>query len=418
MASECMRGFSHESQSEAGPQSRPEPTPGSVPEAAPAGEKVVEAMDVSAQWKARLLQSLVPVRVLTEDHLSALLRDTAPEAMFKGQLLTARGSCDGQHLYLLSGAVSLRDADGSERVIDAADAESCYPLAHCQPREQDVTATEDGYLIRIDSDRLDAMLAWDQAANCIALDIAGERALDEDADWMLTLLRSRLFYKVPPMNIRQILDRFEPQYLSSGDVVIRQGELGDCCYVIKEGSADVYQAADERGKPVRVATLEVGHCFGEDALVNQAARNATVIMRENGVLMRLAKQDFYLLLKPPAVQRVDIREFRAGHDGGGVVVDVRSQDEFEQGHWPGAVNIPLNLLYLKARLLSAERPCLIYCNSGRRSVAATSLLTEKGYQVQVLRDGFEGLSAQDREGFCASQPEAAALRRGDRDCAS
>lgn len=368
-------------------------------------------MDVTDQWKAHLLQSLVPVRALTEDHLQTLLRDASPEAMFKGQMLVSRGSVDNQHLYLLSGAVGLRVADGSEQVVDAVEPNARLPIAHRQPRSCDIVAAEDGYVIRFDSDKLDAMLAWDQAANCIALDIAGERALDEDADWMLTLLRSNLFYKVPPMNIRQILDRFEPVYLSAGEVVVRQGEIGDCCFVIKEGSADVYQAVDERSKAVKVATLDVGRCFGEDALVNETVRNATVVMRENGVLMRLAKQDFYLLLKPPTVHLVGERQFHESLADGGMAVDVRTQDEFEIGHLPGAVNIPLNLLHLKSRLLAPEGRYLVYCNSGRRAIAAASLLNAKGYQVQALRDGFERLSPEARCQFDSLQPEAAALRR-------
>ena len=90
-----------------------------------------------------------------------------------------------------------------------------------QGRDVRATAIDDCQIIRFASARLDAMLAWDQAASYIILDITGQRDLDEDADWMLTLLRSNMFYKVPPMNIREILSRFRPQFAHSGEVIVR-----------------------------------------------------------------------------------------------------------------------------------------------------------------------------------------------------
>jgi rhodanese-related sulfurtransferase len=243
------------------------------------------------------------------------------------------------------------------------------------------------------------MLAWDQAANYIVLDISAQRDMDEDADWMLTLLRSNLFYKVPPMNIRQILSRFQPIFTHSGDAIIRQGERGDCCYFIKEGSVSVYRASDEKGKSDLVAELGVGRCFGEDALVNDAPRNATVVMRENGVLMRLEKQDFYLLLKSPPVHSLSLIEVERELEGGAVLIDMRGGDEYERAHAVAALNMPLTILQLKSRLLDRDTHYIAYCNSGRRSSAAAFLLAEDGYRVTVLRNGFDALPLVQRLRF-------------------
>jgi rhodanese-related sulfurtransferase len=234
--------------------------------------------------------------------------------------------------------------------------------------------------------------------------------MDEDADWMLTLLRSNLFYKVPPMNIRQILSRFVPVFAHSGDPVIRQGELGDCCYFIKEGSVSVYRSDNEKSKSDLVAELGVGRCFGEDALVNEAPRNATVLMRENGVLMRLDKQDFYLLLKTPSVRGLGFADLEREVAAGAVLIDVRGSDEFERAHAPHALNMPLNILQLKARQLDRNTRYIAYCNSGRRSSAAAFLLTEDGFDVTVLRNGVEALpSVQRLHLLCAG--DAAHLAR-------
>ncbi len=359
----------------------------------------VSGEDLQLALKRYLLQTLVPVNALTEDHLNTLLRDTGLETICRGQALARRGDCDNQHIYLLSGSVMIGDGDGERRLVSADAIEARFPIAHQQPRLQTVVAAEDCQVIRFDSDRLDAMLAWDQAANYITLDITGQRDLDEDADWMLMLLRSNLFYKVPPINIREILNRFRPTYVAADTVVLRQGELGDCCFFIKEGEVEVLRAEHERAAAQSIARLGVGRCFGEDALVNDAPRNATIVMRENGVLMRLDKQDFYLLLKSPPVNTVSLSELEREVAAGAELIDVRTQDEFECAHATAALNMPLNILKLKSRLLQRDRRYITYCNSGRRSGAAAHLLAADGYDVVALRGGTDTLPLTQRLHF-------------------
>lgn len=350
----------------------------------------------------RLLQTLVPVNSLTADHLKTLLRNQSIEMVCAGQTLFSRGDYDNDNVYLLSGKVSVQDEDtaGEPSLILSADDPLCrYPLKHHQPRRCSVVAETDCSVIRFNSDQLDGMLAWDQASHYIMLDISGQRDLDEDADWMLTLLKSNLFYKVPPMNIRQVLNKFEAEYLSSGETVLRQGEIGNCCYFIKEGVAGVYQSTDEKSPPELVAELGIGRCFGEDALVNEDVRNATIVMHSNGVLMKLDKMDFFLLLKQPAIESLSLAEAKQRVADGAKTIDVRTQDEYEKGHWQGAANMPLNLLKLKSRMLDKQQDYIIYCNSGRRSEAATHLLGEEGFKVSTLVGGYTNYSPGEQKTF-------------------
>ncbi|MDX9874724.1 MAG: cyclic nucleotide-binding domain-containing protein, partial [Spongiibacteraceae bacterium] len=308
--------------------------------------------------KKQLLQTFVPLCALTEAHLDALFRDTSVEVLCRGQTLFEVGEYDHHYVYLLSGALEIGTGP-LRRIVQAADPVAAFPVAHQQPRLEPARALEDCELLRIDCDVLDAMVAWDQASHYILLDIASQRDLDEDAEWMQRLLRSDLFYKVPPMNIRRVIDRFTPQFRYGGDVVIRQGEIGDSCYFVKEGAVQVFRSTDGRSRGERIAVLGPGRSFGQDALVDDAPRNATVVMAENGVLMRLEKQDFYLLLKSPPARTLSLveadRELRAGAG----LIDVRTELEFEQAHAAGALNMPLNILKLKSRLLDRDRTYII-----------------------------------------------------------
>ncbi|MBI3950947.1 MAG: cyclic nucleotide-binding domain-containing protein [Acidobacteria bacterium] len=59
-----------------------------------------------------------------------------------------------------------------------------------------------------------------------------------------------------------------------GEIIVRQGEIGDCMYVIQAGQVEVLR--ENEGKEVRLAVLGEGDFFGEMAIVEREARSATV----------------------------------------------------------------------------------------------------------------------------------------------
>jgi phage shock protein E len=61
------------------------------------------------------------------------------------------------------------------------------------------------------------------------------------------------------------------------------------------------------------------------------------------------------------------------------IIDVREPWEFEQEHFPGAINIPLSYVPLKlSTLRDMPKPILLYCRSGNRSGMAASMLKAAG----------------------------------------
>ncbi len=339
-------------------------------------------MPVRVEFDLSLTRTLVPLKDMSEAHLLELLSNSDAEVICAGQTIFNRGSYDAHHVYLLHGNVSLVDENNVTRLIKGRS--TLLPIAHHQPRLVTAVAESDCSVLRLDSERLDKLLAWSQVADYLQLNISRQRDLDEDIDWMMTVLKSNLFFKVPPINVEDIFSRLTPQVVYAGDVVIRQGELGDKCYFIKEGEAEVWRHNDSGRQ--HLATIGVGRCFGEDALVNEAARNASVIMLTDGVLMSLGKQDFFRLLKEPQVPSIALESFSEKIAAGAVAVDVRSEEEYSELHLNSAVNVPLNLLGIKSRMLDKNRPYIFYCNTGRRSRAAAHLLTQQGFQAFALED--------------------------------
>ncbi|MCK0536536.1 cyclic nucleotide-binding domain-containing protein [Alcanivorax quisquiliarum] len=338
----------------------------------------------------RLLQTFVPVNALSGEHLDRLLDLQQVRHYRRGEVLFDVGDTDNMTVYLLSGEVTLADVEGGTQEVSAGGIESWHPLDHCQPRRRRATAATDVSVVCFDSARLDALLAWDQSVRFVMHDIQANAAYESDREWMTRLLRSRLFYRVPPGNIFEIFRRLRQRKHKAGEAIIHQGEEADCCFIIKEGMCEVSVRAPGALEATPVAILETGQWFGEEALLAGAPRNATVSMATDGVLMRLDRPDFDQLLREPVVDQVGADEASRRIAEGARWLDVRTADEYEQQHLPGALNLPLSVLRLKSRLLDPSRPYIAYCDTGRRSASAVFLLRNAGIEVQVMEGGLNG----------------------------
>jgi len=76
--------------------------------------------------------------------------------------------------------------------------------------------------------------------------------------------------------------------------------------------------------------------------------------------------------------------------GTATVLDVRPEDEFQQGHLPGALNIPLAQLERRLAELAPDREIVAYCRGAWcvLSFEAVAALRRRGYQARRLEDGF------------------------------
>lgn len=82
------------------------------------------------------------------------------------------------------------------------------------------------------------------------------------------------------------------------------------------------------------------------------------------------------------------REISADQLGSGVLLDVRSPNEYAAGHLPGAVNVPLDELEAVAARYAGQDVVTV-CRSGARSLTAARLLAAAGARVQSLAGGTE-----------------------------
>jgi CRP-like cAMP-binding protein len=332
----------------------------------------------------------------------ALLKDAEDLMVFKGDTLFSENEHNDSLFYLLSGEVLLKNTNGNERIITADF--HWLPIVQFQAEEFSSTALTDCQLLKIKRSSLDNLLTWSQVADYLEIDISYDRDFDEDADWLKTILNSNLFYKIPPLNVLSIYDKVTAITVKKNDVIINQGHEGDYCYFIKEGRAKVSRAGDD-GENQDLAEIGIGRCFGEDALIKDSPRNATIKMLSEGVLMRLHKDDFLSLLEEPCDEHVDFKALEAiDRDSENIqFLDVRTQEEYDYKHIDQALHIPLTLLRLKIRLLNPEIHYVVYCNTGIRSRATAYLLAQKGFNITVLEGGLASITQQQVKDLLVSE---------------
>ena len=335
-----------------------------------------------------LLKTLVPVNSLTPENFKELAAKAVIENLPAGAVLFKQGDRDNHSIFLLSGEVTLSSAEtATGRDVVAGTDEARYALAQLKPRQYTGTAKTPVTIARVDSALLDRLVTWDQATGYEVMEFDGS----QDPEWMMRMLRNETFLKLPPSNINALFARFEPVEVKASQVIIRQGDPGDFYYLIKSGKASVSRKTDQTGKVAVVGQVNEGDGFGEEALLSGAPRNATVVMTTNGVLMRLARKDFDELMREPLVKWVTLDQARALAQQGAGLLDVRTEDEFRHGTVKGSQNLPLYQLRHKAPGLDAKRHYVVFCQSGSRSCAAAFLLTQRGFEVSVLRGGLNAL---------------------------
>jgi rhodanese-related sulfurtransferase len=346
----------------------------------------------------QILKGLEPLSALSTQRLTELGELCVVERVSKTLDPFRVKGVAGQLVFLLKGELALILGNSSSEVVVGGTSEARHPLGRKTPFAS-AKAITDIELVRIDEDLLDIMVTWDQLA---AADKTGARAAEPGvksmSNWAILSgvfsinnLKSGAFAQLPTAHINEMLKRFQRVGVKRGQVVIREGDAGDYYYVLESGKCLVERNVG--GVSMKLAELKGGDAFGEEALVANAKRNATVTMLAEGSLFRLAKEDFNELLKKPLLQSVTMEQARAKVAGGGQWIDTRYPSEYQYDKLPGAINIPLSEVRNAVKVLDRTREYILYCQSGRRSSAAAFLLAQRGFRAFVLEGGLRGGAA-------------------------
>lgn len=215
----------------------------------------------------------------------------------------------------------------------------------------------------------------------------------EEKKMLLDKIRqSELFKQLPPKNMEEMFAHMETVEMMAGDVVIKEGEEGDYYYLMVRGKANVMRRKSEGEKPQFVAELNEPKGFGEEALISNAKRNATIMMATDGILMRLSKDAFNDHVKEPMLDWLSPAQAQDMVAKGGKWLDVRPEAQAKQSHLHGAISIPIEELRTRLGELDKNTQYICYCDNARISSSAAFIMRQFGYKALVLRGGLQALS--------------------------
>jgi len=345
-----------------------------------------------------LLARYQPLNALNPDNLHEVLKQLQLEKVKAGENLFKKGDTGNCQFYLVKGEVELIGDSGVLKVIKGGTPDGFNAIAHILPRTITAKAKTEVTIFKVDGNLIDVMLTWDQTGNYQVTEFDVGSGSGDD-DWMNRILQTEAFHRIPPANIQAIFMRMESLPVKAGEEIIKQGDEGDYFYIIKKGRCLVTRSMPDQPKGIKLAELKDGDTFGEEALISSAKRNATITMLTDGLLSRLSKKDFIELLNEPLLDWLEYDEAKALiADQGAQWLDVRLPAEHKTDAIIGDEHIPLIFLRMKINTLDENKIYITYCDTGRRSSAASYLLNERGYTTYILKDGVGSVPVEDRTG--------------------
>jgi rhodanese-related sulfurtransferase len=349
-----------------------------------------------------LLDALVrcyPFHQIDQLEVTPLLSGLHIETYRRGQTLLRGAKQAGpvrqldSFSYLLGGRAELRRSFFDKETLQAGEGPALQPLDYLLMSEGgQILALDECRLVQVPRDVIDRSMATDSARDygVHETDLNTEVLESDDAvpaDWMSRFLSLPLAQHLPAMVIQQLLTCIVTEDKARGVDVVRRGAAGDALYVITRGRALVQ--TDRHGIfQGREISLLPGDYFGEESLVADTPRNATVVMEEDGSVARLDRSDFDRLVRPYLVPGADDalmeRALVASSDSRLVVIDVRFPMEYRRDALPHSINIPVPLLRSRLNLLDRRRQHLVTYHGGRRSELAVFLLRQAGIEAYLM----------------------------------
>jgi CRP-like cAMP-binding protein len=327
------------------------------------------------------LRRLQPLGTLDEADLRRLCNCAELVRLQPGEVLKMTGQLPRFLDYLISGEIELRRGTHTRLRIHQDNNHARRPLQDSLPQYERISARTSCAVLRIDQQQLEHLLEtnWQQGYEIEELHI------DNDLHSMGNLLQNRCLLALPPDNIESVMALMQSIEVQAGETIIWQGEHDDGYYTVLNGHCRVSRRPHALAEDIRLAELGPGSSFGEEALITDAARNATITMLTHGVLVRLEKKYFLRYVVNELLDFHDYHSMIGELRQGAKLIDVRGSDEYQRNGY--GMHIPLPMLRLRLQKLSKGREYVFCCNDARLSTAAAFIATQQGFKASVLQGG-------------------------------
>lgn len=333
--------------------------------------------------RAAALRRLVPINRLPPENLGALAAVAEFQTAFDGQIIYVQGHQDGYVHYLIDGTVEFLWNGASVKRLPADSKAACRALDKPGRKRHTVRAASNCTVVRFPRAEFDRQLDEGNLRTGPRQVEVSEIAAEKSSNWMIKMLQSELFERLPAINIQKVFGRMERISVVDDEIVVRQGAPGDYYYVIERGYCEVSRTIPG-GKEIHLADLGAGDAFGEAAIIADDPRNASVTMLSDGTLMRLAAADFKELIRDPLLHAVDAQAALDAVAEGAKWLDLSYPEVYARHVLRGSRNVPFNVLRLQATKLDRSEHYIVCSDSPKESAVGAFLLIERGFHADYL----------------------------------
>lgn len=325
------------------------------------------------------IRVLVPLNRLPRAAQNTVLSRSRMRSLTAGQDIFLEAVQEDCSYYLLSGSVEYLRHGRVAKVVDASDDVARRPLNRPGPHRYTCRARSACTVLGIVRSLLETQIALTEATAQ-----RDDGAAVDAGNWMARMLRSQVFAHLPAANIRSAFARMQELPVRANEVVLHQGEPGECYFVVREGVCDVSHRPPGSTQDVHLADLGPGDGFGEESLVSGRPRNATVTMLSDGRLMRLSRADFVELICQPLLRPLRVAAALEQVERGALWLDLRSAEQCAHRPLRNSVNIPAAVLRNRARKLPPDERYVACSADPIEARTGAFLLAQRGFDVGYL----------------------------------
>ena len=328
----------------------------------------------------RILKGLTPFSALSATDFIKIAAQGVINDQPAGELIFKRFSNDSMSHWLLTGRLNLVNDAFENRAFTESDSQTYGAVDDFQPHTVSAVCETPCVVFTLAKAIQSEIEALLEAAASPA------KSSQLTGNWMERLLSTPLFEFIPPTNIEVLFKRFKTRQVSNGEIIVKQGEPGDYFFMIKTGSVSVHVTIN--GKVNQVAKLTAGQSFGQDALVSDMPRNATVMATTPCELAMLTEADFEDLLLNPVIEAIttaEIEEAVRVHGTQVTIINLYQPGEPQPERSEEEISIPFMELRNHIHEFSQE---VVYAVRGAPSpkinMLGAYLLHDSGHTAYVL----------------------------------
>lgn len=335
------------------------------------------------------LSRFYPLDSISPNLMDQLKQDALVTYVESGACIIKAGIDNGLNHYLLDGELELRLSFNNRQPIFPDDSSAKHCLEKSIQNGGMIKASSRAKILCISRTKVEQLIEKTQrttAENDKLHDSVNKKmVVEEEVDWSQYFIQTGFAANLNASQLHQLFTELTSIPVQKGEILFNYGSQADRFYILKKGAAVIKTdpSGYYRGKKI---TINEGYFLGDEAIIADTCRNATVKMLTDGEVGYLEREAFERIVKPALLQAYteDVKIQRKHKET--TYIDIRLNIEYQESHYPDCLNIPIGQLRGKLSTLKQGNVYLIAPVNDIRSRLATYLLRQAGFEAYYMID--------------------------------